>query len=118
MLAGQTGAAPPRDTSTFELGVNSRFERFVGANPGPACIGADGSGAFRIAPEWMLVVDVGGCKFIGMETNLSGDSLSYLLGPRWTPAPAGRWSPYVQILVGGNKITHEQMLPEKKRALG
>jgi hypothetical protein len=113
-----TDTAPPRDTSTFELGENSRFERFVGANPGPACIGADGSGAFRIAPEWMLVVDVGGCKFIGMETNLSGDSLSYLLGPRWTPAPGGRWSPYVQILVGGNKITHEQMLPEKKRALG
>jgi hypothetical protein len=31
--------------------------------------------------------------------------------------PAGRWSPYVQLLVGGNKITHEQMLPERKRAL-
>jgi hypothetical protein len=106
-----------RDTSTFEFALNARAERFVGANPGPVCLGGGASGAFRVAPEWMLVVDVGGCKFTGMETNLSGDSLNYLIGPRWTPAPAGRWSPYVQVLVGGNKITHEQFLPEKKRSL-
>ena len=110
-------STPPRQTSTFEFALNSRFQRFVGADAGPACIGGDASGAFRVAPEWMLVVDVGGCKFTGMEANLSGDSLSYLLGPRWTPSPAGRWSPYVQLLIGGNKITHEQLLPEKKRAL-
>jgi hypothetical protein len=106
-----------RDTSTFEFALNSRFERFVGTSAAPGCIGGDASGAFRVAPEWMLVVDVGGCKFTGLETNLSGDSLSYLLGPRWTPLPAGRWSPYVQLLIGGNKITHEQMFPEKKRVL-
>src|SRR5262249_44105125 len=99
-------AGPVRETSTFEFALNSRFERFVGASPGPACVGADASGAFRLAAEWMLVIDVGGCKFLGLETNLSGDSLSYLVGPRWTPMPAGRWSPYVQFLVGGTKITH------------
>ena len=110
-------SAPARATSTFEFALNSRFQRFVGARPGPACIGGDAAGAFRVAPEWMLVAEVGGCKFTGMETNLSGDSLSYLLGPRWTPSPAGRWSPYVQVLVGGNKITHEQVFPEKKRSL-
>jgi hypothetical protein len=110
-------SASVRDTSTFEFALNTRFQRFLGGNPGPACIGGDGSGAFRVAPEWMLVVDVGGCKFVGMDTNLSGDSLNYLVGPRWTPTPAGRWSPYVQVLVGGNKITHEQFLPEKKRSL-
>src|SRR5581483_5431693 len=106
-----------RETSTFEFALNSRVERFAGATAGPTCIGGDASGAFRVAPEWMLVLDVGGCKFVGMETNLGGDSLTYLLGPRWTPSPASRWSPYVQVLVGGNKITHEQMFPDKKRAL-
>jgi hypothetical protein len=115
--SGYLPDTPVRTTSTFEFALNSRFEHFVGTSPGPSCMGADASAAFRIAPEWMLVLDVGGCKFLGMETNLSGDSLSYLLGPRWTPSPAGRWSPYVQVLVGGNKITHEQMLPDKKRAL-
>jgi hypothetical protein len=108
---------PGRATSTFEFALNSRLQRFVGARPGPRCIGGDASGSFRVAPEWMLVAEVGGCKLLTAEPNLSGDSLSYLLGPRWTPAPAGRWSPYVEVLVGGNKITHEQLLPEKKRAL-
>jgi len=110
-------AASVRDTSIFEFGLNARFQRYLGATPGPACMGGDASGAFRVAADWMLVIDVGGCKFTGLETNLSGDSLSYLLGPRWTPASAGRWSPYVELLVGGNKITHEQLLPEKNSAL-
>jgi hypothetical protein len=104
-----------RDVSTFEFATEARYERFTGG--GPACMGGGASAAWRLAPEWMLVAEVGGCKFTGLETNLSGDSLSYLLGPRWTPSAAGRWSPYVQVLVGGNKITHEQTLPDKKRAL-
>jgi hypothetical protein len=40
-----------------------------------------------------------------------------MTGTRWTPSPGGRWSPHVQILVGGNKITNEEMFPDKKRIL-
>ena len=29
--------------------------------------------------------------------------------------PLGRWSPYAHVLVGGMKITHEQLYPDKKR---
>jgi hypothetical protein len=52
----------------------------------------------------------------GLATNVTGDSLSYLIGPRWSRS-AGRWSPYVQMLAGGNKLTTEQMYPELKAAL-
>jgi hypothetical protein len=61
-----------------------------------------------------MVMDVNGCKIVGLENNLTGDSLSYLAGPRWIPPLSGRWVPYVQVLFGGNKLTQELMFPEKK----
>jgi hypothetical protein len=48
--------------------------------------------------------------------NSSGDALSYQIGPRWTPAPAGRWSPHLQFLVGGTKLTWERTQPDVKAA--
>ncbi len=48
--------------------------------------------------------------------NMSGDGLSYLAGSRWTPAPSGRWSPHMQFLVGGAKLTWERTDPELKAA--
>jgi hypothetical protein len=41
---------------------------------------------------------------------------SYLIGSRWAPAPAGRWSPHLQFLVGGTKLTWDRTLPELKAA--
>jgi hypothetical protein len=49
--------------------------------------------------------------------NLSGDSLTYMIGPRWTGHPLRQWTPYVQSLVGGRTLTHEQMYPAKKAQL-
>jgi opacity protein-like surface antigen len=51
---------------------------------------------------------------LGLPTNLSGDALAFQLGPRWTPIPTGKWSPYGHVLVGGMKVTQETMFPEKK----
>jgi hypothetical protein len=117
-LYTQPSETPPaRELPIFEFTTSSRFERFAGSLHGPDCVGGGATGGFRLTPQWLLVVDVSGCKFIGLEENLSGDSLQYMVGPRWTPAPSRRWSPYLQLLVGGNKITHEQMFPEKKRLL-
>jgi len=52
-----------------------------------------------------------------LQQNLTGDSLSYLMGLRWTPQIRSRWVPYAQILAGGNKLTQELMLPKLKAAL-
>jgi len=70
-----------------------------------------------LAATWQLALEVDGCRLTGLETNFSGDILSYLIGPRWVPQASGRWSPYAQVLIGGRKITQEQIFPAKQRAL-
>jgi hypothetical protein len=39
--------------------------------------------------------------------NISGDSLFYGGGVRWTPLAAHRFSPYTQVMIGGRKVTTE-----------
>ena len=53
----------------------------------------------------------------GLPTNVSGDSLTYLIGMRWRPGQSSSWVPYVQLLGGGNTLTKEWMFPERKRVL-
>ncbi len=101
----------------FELSLTFRPERLSGGGSSTPCLGGGGSAAFRVSQSWQLVADVGGCKMIGLGENLSGDSLTYMLGPRWVSRPAGSLSSYVQVLVGGNKMTEELMFPEKKNWL-
>jgi len=84
---------------------------------GRACPGGGGTSAFRLAQRWQAVLDVGGCKMIGLDSNWSGDSLHYLAGVRWTPWAQGKWSVYLQALGGGEKISHEHMFPAVKAKL-
>lgn len=79
-----------------------------------ACLGGGGAAAFRVATHWQIVGDVSGCKLTNFGANLSGDSLTYLIGPRWTAAPLKRWEPYAQVLLGGRSLTHEEIDPAKK----
>ncbi len=81
------------------------------------CAGGGATAAFRVSPQWQVVLDVNGCKMTGLETNLSGDSFSYMAGPRWTPSGSSRFVPYFQVLMGGNKLTQERIFPEKEAAL-
>jgi hypothetical protein len=50
---------------------------------------------------------------LGLPENVSGDSLTYMLGPRWKAAGSRRLSPHVQFLVGGQKVTQEQFFPDR-----
>ncbi|HEV8412155.1 MAG TPA: hypothetical protein VGQ49_01080 [Bryobacteraceae bacterium] len=97
------------------------FELAANAYAFPASIGICGGGgtsiAFRIHREWQMVLDVSGCKISGLEKNVSGDSLTYMAGSRWTPPLSGRVVPYAQMLFGGNKVTQELMLPAVKASL-
>ena len=73
--------------------------------------------ALRVSSQWQFVVDVSGCKLLGLENNLSGDGLIYLAGTRWTPRPVGRWTPHVEILMGGTKLTQELVDPQLRKAV-
>jgi hypothetical protein len=116
-IAGETVSAPkaedaeaPPGVAPFELAANA----YMLAAPGGICAGGGATAAFRVGAEWQIVLDVNGCKMAGLETNLSGDSLSYMVGPRWTPPLKGRLVPYVQVLLGGNKLTQQLIFPARK----
>jgi hypothetical protein len=102
----------------FEFTINTRVLQGVGSNVKGSCVGGGATAAFRVAPEWQLVGDVGGCKLTPFGENWSGDSLTYMAGPRWTPNGADKtWEPFAQLLIGGRTLTHEVMFPEKKALL-
>jgi len=100
----QPGVAP------FEFAANA----YVFAARGGTCAGGGATAAFRINAEWQIVLDVNGCKMTGIEKNVTGDSLTYMVGPRWTPPVSGRLVPYTQVLFGGNKLTQESIFPHKE----
>jgi len=103
---------PPPGVAPFEFSATSTYRHFMG--PAGSCRGGGASAAFRMAPEWQLVADVSGCGLAGLKENFSGNSLSFLVGPRWAPRASGRWSPYVQVLAGGQRLTVDETFPEKK----
>ena len=100
----------------FEFSVTFRRESF-GAKGDGVCVGGGGSGAIRMSPSWQLVVDVGGCKMIGLAEDFSGDSLTYMVGPRFRTPDWGGWSADLQFLIGGNKLTEEHLFPQIKAAV-
>jgi len=94
----------PKEAS-IELTAFPLYERFPG---GGSCVGGGGSGAARTSPHWQALAEVSGCLIMHMPAaDQSGDSLSYGGGLRWTPRAAHRVSPYMQVMFGGKKVTHE-----------
>ncbi len=110
----QPESQPVKAIAPFEFTALAGARQFRG---GP-CAGGGGEAAYRLAADWQVVGSLNGCKQIGEPKNVSGDVLVYQLGPRWTPSPSGKWSPFAHLLVGGMKATQEIMDPAaKKRVL-
>jgi len=99
----------------FELIANlPMYESFLG---GGSCIGGGGSGTISLGSQWALVSDMAGCLIINMPHHQSGDSFSYMFGPRWNPRAAHRASPYLQVLVGGRRVSYEIDYPDVQAQL-
>jgi hypothetical protein len=109
------GESYPKE-APIELTASPLYERFL---RGRGCVGGGGSGADRLNPHLQIVAEVNGCLIMGMPaSNQSGDSLFYGGGLRWTPRAAHRISPFMQVMFGGNKVTHEtDNLALKKKLL-
>ena len=105
-------ASPGRSLTTFEFAVMPRLESYMGSR-GSLCLGGDAEASFRMSREWLLVAKVGGCKLQDVRTGYSGDTLRYLFGTRWTPMPANRWNPFIEVASGGMKITQTEQLAGK-----
>lgn len=110
-LDGQYGLSP------FEFSMDFRPTQFFGNGGTGTCWGGGAEAAFRMSPQWQLVGQTYGCNLTGLEKNVSGDTLSFLVGPRWSAKPTGRWNPYAHFLVGGMKVTQERLYPELKAVI-
>lgn len=89
----------------IELTAFPVYEHFLG---GGDCVGGGASGASRVNQRLQLIGEVSGCLIMHQPaSNQSADSLFYGGGVRWTPLAAHRISPYLQLMFGGEKITHE-----------
>ncbi|HXA49197.1 MAG TPA: hypothetical protein VNV86_02770 [Candidatus Acidoferrum sp.] len=102
---------PTREIAPFEFTATASAKQLGDG----ACVGGGAEGAYRVAPDWQVVLAVNGCKRLGETANVSGDALLYQLGPRWTPMATGKWSPFAHLLVGGLKMTQEVMDPAEKQ---
>jgi len=109
--------APPPGVAPFDLNLATKVKTYLGEKHGDPCVGGGGAAGLRIATQWQFVVDVSGCKMLGLETDVSGDSLTYLGGVRWFPRSSSRWTPHAAVLVGGTKLTQELIYPDLKRAV-
>lgn len=108
---------PRPEHAPFELTALARLDRFAGLGLERSCIGGGVEAAFRHTPRWQTILHVSGCQHSGFARNFSGDALTYAMGQRWNLWPGRRWNSYVQFLIGGNKITHEELLPSVKASL-
>ncbi len=101
----QSEHRPYPKEAPIELTAFPLYQSFLG---GGSCIGGGGSGAARVNPRLQVVAEVSGCLIMHMPaSNQSGDSLFYGGGMRWTPHAAHHVSPYLQVMFGGQKVTHE-----------
>lgn len=98
------GQTHPKE-APIELSAFPVYQTLLG---GGTCVGGGGSGAARVNPRWQVVAELSGCEILHMPaSNQSGDSLFYGGGLRWTPRAAHRVSPFIQVIFGGTKVTHE-----------
>jgi hypothetical protein len=105
-----SGPLPKFDFTT----TYSYVQLAVGKEGSQACHGGGASATYNVNSWLGLMADVGGCKMYSPGVNTSGDSTTYLAGPRITFRNQTRWTPFVAFLLGGNKIATEKMLPELK----
>jgi hypothetical protein len=77
-----------------------------------ACIGGGTTATFPLGRSLDAVINVRGCKLLGLPQNTSGDSLTYMLGAQWSPKNAGVAVPHVRVMLGGHKVYEEKLLPD------
>jgi len=115
--AAENGTRPPGfGVAQFEFTFAQQTYFFPRAQD-RACIGGGGVAAFRLSPSWEWIGDVSGCKVMENMPFQNRDVLTFLTGPRLTPAPAKRWSPHFHLLAGGTKTGLETIDMTRKRSL-
>src|SRR5262245_22581924 len=111
---GSGTVGPPNKIPTFELTAHYDFfhNSARGSRPG-SCNGGGATGAFALNRWVSAVIEVSGGQMSSSDPNLSGASLTYLFGPRFTYRQGDRWSFYFNVLLGGQKLNQDRIFPER-----
>jgi hypothetical protein len=103
----------------FEITFHADFMNHPQEGEGKGNLfGAGATGVINFNRWAGLVIDVSGYKMSSQGPNLSGDSLAFLFGPRFSYRPSEHYALYTDILVGGNKLWQEREYPERKPPAG
>jgi hypothetical protein len=106
---------PSRQWPKFELAPAFNVVRLdVGHATALTCVGGGATATYNLTSWFGISADVDGCKMFSAGPNISGDSLTYVLGPRFTYRKFGRWLPYAEFLIGGDKLSTETVDPARK----
>ena len=98
----------------FEFTAYADFSHYShGGNRGGNCIGGGATGVFQFNRWIGVMADVGGCRLSSNDPNITGDSLTYLFGPRFSSHHGDRWTFHADLLVGGAKVTQDHVFPER-----
>jgi hypothetical protein len=100
--------------SPFEFALSFNQMLLGAGNRNVACAGGGGTALFNLTSVVGIEADVAGCKMLGLESNLSGDALTFAPGPRFSYRNSTRWTPWLNVLLGGEKLTQEAFSPEEK----
>jgi hypothetical protein len=112
--SGLDTVSSPFRIPTFELAAHYDFFHNSPTNSrSGSCNGGGATGAFALNRWVSGVIDVSGCKMSLPDPNVSGESLTYLFGPRFTFRKGDRWSFYFNALLGGQKLNQERIFPER-----
>ncbi len=106
---------PPPGVAPFEFHAVSVIRTYMGTNSLGSCAGGGAGVGIRIADNWQIVTDVNGCKMTNLPVNTSGDSLTYVVGPKWSSQISPRWVTHAKFQMGGNKLFQEIIDPAKKK---
>ncbi len=105
------------EKATFELMASPMVVRYLG-RAGSTCLGTAGEGSFAVSRSFDVAFEIDGCELYGLGQDVSGDTLTYVTGPRWRLQTGTKWTPFFELLAGGVKISHVTYHPEKQRDLG
>lgn len=102
-----TSIAQAQETRGMEISGQYQYVRIYPGQGAPAssCQGAGGTFAANVNRWLGLVGDVGGCKVTGLPAGTSSHEINFLFGPRLAYHNYGRFTPYAQVLFGGEKAS-------------
>jgi opacity protein-like surface antigen len=97
-----TTCAQAQETRSMEISGQWNFVRSPGSTN---CQGAGGTFGVNVNRWLGIIGDVDGCKVTGVPAGTSSHAISYLFGPRLAYHNRGRLTPYVQVLLGGDRLS-------------